>query len=201
VATLVKTTCCRPNTRTSHCRRSKRLDGGRNCCAGCAADDLDLAATRGPPGAATTKSHRPLSRRNHNVSFSPHLTVCRASAEPALLDAAAAYIRECRLLPLKVAKAYVKIRTCSKKSQLFPFLCELAHTRAGTNRIRVEYRGHGRVPRRVYRTASLRRSGLRSAACFLRSWPLRPPWPARVEVEKSGHAGRLLENFNRFAGR
>jgi 2'-5' RNA ligase len=48
-----------------------------------------------------------LANENHTVSFSPHLTVCRASAEAAVLEAAAAYIRECGLLPLKVPKMAV----------------------------------------------------------------------------------------------
>jgi 2'-5' RNA ligase len=48
-----------------------------------------------------------LAVEHQTVSFSPHLTVCRASADPAMLKAAAAYIRECGLLPLKVAKTAV----------------------------------------------------------------------------------------------
>src|SRR5262245_33816489 len=41
------------------------------------------------------------------VSFQPHLTVCSVSADPASVDAATAYIRECGLLPLTVAKTAV----------------------------------------------------------------------------------------------
>lgn len=48
-----------------------------------------------------------LAAENHTVPFAPHLTVCQGSADPAVLDAAAAYIRECGLLPLKVAKTAI----------------------------------------------------------------------------------------------
>jgi len=41
------------------------------------------------------------------VSFQPHLTVCGVPGDPAVLDAAAAYVRECGLLPLTVAKTAV----------------------------------------------------------------------------------------------
>ncbi|HTT80185.1 MAG TPA: hypothetical protein VMF86_10945, partial [Stellaceae bacterium] len=41
------------------------------------------------------------------VSFPPHLTICGVPDEPAVFDAAAAYIKECRLLPLTVAKTAV----------------------------------------------------------------------------------------------
>jgi len=41
------------------------------------------------------------------VRFRPHLTVCGVPGEPAVLDAAAAYVRECGLLPLTVAKTAV----------------------------------------------------------------------------------------------
>jgi 2'-5' RNA ligase len=41
------------------------------------------------------------------VSFRPHLTVCNVPGDLAVLDAAAAYIKECGLLPLTVAKAAV----------------------------------------------------------------------------------------------
>jgi hypothetical protein len=44
---------------------------------------------------------------HRTVSFRPHLTVCQAPDDPAVLDAAAAYIKECRLLPLMVTKAGV----------------------------------------------------------------------------------------------
>ena len=48
-----------------------------------------------------------LAAAHHTVSFRPHLTVCSVTDDPAVLDAAAAYIRECGLLPLKVAKTAV----------------------------------------------------------------------------------------------
>jgi 2'-5' RNA ligase len=41
------------------------------------------------------------------VSFHPHLTVCGVPGDPSVLDAAAAYVRECGLLPLTVAKTAV----------------------------------------------------------------------------------------------
>jgi hypothetical protein len=41
------------------------------------------------------------------VSFRPHLTVCSIPGDLAVLDAAAAYIKECGLLPLTVAKTAV----------------------------------------------------------------------------------------------
>jgi 2'-5' RNA ligase len=41
------------------------------------------------------------------VSFCPHLTVCTLSGDRAGLDAASAYIKECGLLPLRVAKTAV----------------------------------------------------------------------------------------------
>jgi hypothetical protein len=44
---------------------------------------------------------------HRTVSFQPHLTVCGVPHDPALLDAAASYIRECGLLPLTVAKTAV----------------------------------------------------------------------------------------------
>ncbi len=48
-----------------------------------------------------------LAAQHQTVSFRPHLTVCSVSDDPAVLDVAAAYIRECGLLPLKVAKTAV----------------------------------------------------------------------------------------------
>ena len=48
-----------------------------------------------------------LASEHHTVSFRPHLTVCSVSGDLAVLDAAAAYIRECGLLPLTVAKTAV----------------------------------------------------------------------------------------------
>jgi len=44
---------------------------------------------------------------HHTVSFRPHLTVCQIAADPDVLDAAAAYIKACALLPLRVAKTGV----------------------------------------------------------------------------------------------
>ena len=41
------------------------------------------------------------------MAFAPHLTVCGVPGDLAVLDAAAAYVRECGLLPLRVAKAAV----------------------------------------------------------------------------------------------
>jgi len=48
-----------------------------------------------------------LASEHQTVSFRPHLTVCSVSGDLAVLDAAAAYIGECRLLPLTVAKTAV----------------------------------------------------------------------------------------------
>ncbi len=48
-----------------------------------------------------------LASEHRTVSFHPHLTVCSLSGDLAVLDAAAAYIRECGLLPLTVAKTAV----------------------------------------------------------------------------------------------
>jgi hypothetical protein len=45
-----------------------------------------------------------LASEYHTVSFRPHLTVCNVSGDLTALDAAAAYIKQCALLPLKVAK-------------------------------------------------------------------------------------------------
>src|SRR6202047_2682469 len=44
---------------------------------------------------------------HRTVSFRPHLTVCGAPGALAVLDTAAAYIKECGLLPLRVAKTAV----------------------------------------------------------------------------------------------
>jgi 2'-5' RNA ligase len=41
------------------------------------------------------------------VSFPPHLTVCGVPGDLAVLDAAAAYVKRCGLLPLRVAKIAV----------------------------------------------------------------------------------------------
>jgi 2'-5' RNA ligase len=48
-----------------------------------------------------------LAAAHHTVSFRPHLTVCSVTGDPAVLGVAAAYIRECGLLPLKVVKTAV----------------------------------------------------------------------------------------------
>jgi hypothetical protein len=58
------------------------------------------------------------------VAFAPHLTVCSVPADLAGFDAAAAYVRGCGLLPLRVAKTAVTgavitsfrttIRTCKR---------------------------------------------------------------------------------------
>src|SRR5712691_8144934 len=44
---------------------------------------------------------------HRTVSFRPHLTVCSVQADLAVLETAAAYIKECGLLPLTVAKTAV----------------------------------------------------------------------------------------------
>jgi hypothetical protein len=44
---------------------------------------------------------------HRTVSFRPHLTVCAIPGDLAVLDAAAAYVQGCGLLPLRVAKAAV----------------------------------------------------------------------------------------------
>ena len=41
------------------------------------------------------------------VPFAPHLTVCGVPGDLGVLDAAAAYVRQCRLLPITVAKTAV----------------------------------------------------------------------------------------------
>jgi hypothetical protein len=41
------------------------------------------------------------------VPFAPHLTVCGVPGDLGVLDAAAAYVRECGLLPIRVAKTAV----------------------------------------------------------------------------------------------
>src|SRR5437773_12234029 len=48
-----------------------------------------------------------LAEEHGTVTFAPHLTVCGVTGDLAVLDAAAAYVRECGLLPLKVAKTAV----------------------------------------------------------------------------------------------
>ena len=48
-----------------------------------------------------------LAEEHGTVSFAPHLTVCGVPGDLAVLDAAGIYVRECGLLPLKVAKTAV----------------------------------------------------------------------------------------------
>jgi 2'-5' RNA ligase len=48
-----------------------------------------------------------LASEYHTVSFRPHLTVCTVSGDLTALDAAAGYIKQCGLLPMKVAKTAV----------------------------------------------------------------------------------------------
>ena len=48
-----------------------------------------------------------LAEEHGTVTFAPHLTVCGVPGDLAVLDAAAAYVRECGLLPLNVAKTAV----------------------------------------------------------------------------------------------
>jgi hypothetical protein len=48
-----------------------------------------------------------LSEAHGTVTLSPHLTVCGVPGDLGVLDAAAAYVRECGLLPLTVAKVAV----------------------------------------------------------------------------------------------
>ena|ERR1700730_10846318 len=48
-----------------------------------------------------------LAEEHATVAFAPHLTVCSVPGDLAVLDAAAAYVRECGLLPLRVAKIAV----------------------------------------------------------------------------------------------
>src|ERR1700730_19475466 len=48
-----------------------------------------------------------LAEEHGTVKFAPHLTVCSVPGDLAVLDAAAAYVSECGLLPLRVAKIAV----------------------------------------------------------------------------------------------
>src|SRR5438093_12284885 len=48
-----------------------------------------------------------MASEHRTVSFRSHLTVCNVPGDLAALDAAAAYIKECGLLPLTVAKTAV----------------------------------------------------------------------------------------------
>ncbi len=48
-----------------------------------------------------------LSEAHGTVAFRPHLTVCGIPGDLGVLDAASAYVKECGLLPLKVAKVAV----------------------------------------------------------------------------------------------
>ena len=45
-----------------------------------------------------------MASEHRTISFRPHLTVCNVPGDLAALNAAAAYIKECGLLPLTVAK-------------------------------------------------------------------------------------------------
>ena len=48
-----------------------------------------------------------LAQEHGTVPFAPHLTVCGVPGDLDVLDAAAAYVRECGLLPINVAKMAV----------------------------------------------------------------------------------------------
>jgi len=48
-----------------------------------------------------------VAREHRTVSFRPHLTVCSVPGDLAAVDAAVAYIKQCGLLPLTVAKTAV----------------------------------------------------------------------------------------------
>ena len=48
-----------------------------------------------------------VSEEHATVAFAPHLTVCGVPGDLAVLDAAATDVRECGLLPLRVAKIAV----------------------------------------------------------------------------------------------
>ena len=48
-----------------------------------------------------------LAQEHGTVPFAPHLTVCGVPGDLDVLDAAAAYVRECGLLPIRVAKTAV----------------------------------------------------------------------------------------------
>jgi hypothetical protein len=48
-----------------------------------------------------------MASEHRTVSFRPHLTVCSVAGDLAALDAVAAYIKDCGLLPLTVAKTAV----------------------------------------------------------------------------------------------
>ena len=58
-----------------------------------------------------------LAAEHRTVSFHPHLTVCSIPDDPVVLDAVAAYIRECGLLPLKVAKTAVTGAVITRSAQ------------------------------------------------------------------------------------
>jgi 2'-5' RNA ligase len=45
--------------------------------------------------------------KHGTVPFAPHLTVCGVPGDLGVLDAAAAYVRQCRLLPIRAAKTAV----------------------------------------------------------------------------------------------
>src|SRR5713226_4567171 len=48
-----------------------------------------------------------LSEAHGTVTFRPHLTICGIPGDLGVLDEASAYVKECRLLPLKVANVAV----------------------------------------------------------------------------------------------
>lgn len=48
-----------------------------------------------------------VTREHETVAFPPHLTVCSIPGDFSVLDAAAAYVKECGLLPMRVKKAAV----------------------------------------------------------------------------------------------
>jgi hypothetical protein len=48
-----------------------------------------------------------LAEEHGTVKFAQHLTVCGVPGDLAVLDAAAAYVKECGVLPLRVAKAAI----------------------------------------------------------------------------------------------
>jgi len=50
---------------------------------------------------------RSVAAEHGTVPFALHLTVCGAPGDPVTIDAATAYIKECGLLPLRVAKTAV----------------------------------------------------------------------------------------------
>ena len=57
--------------------------------------------------AVSAKIFDRMASEHRTVSFPPHLTVCGVPGDLAVVDAAAAYVEECGLLPLTVAKTAV----------------------------------------------------------------------------------------------